>query len=75
MSDLSRFSWILQGEGRGMPLRGGYARVMQQVATRRRSQPPPARFMFEALIDPYRQPARHWLELLESEISPEIVRL
>ncbi|MBY6388070.1 hypothetical protein HG717_29730 [Rhodococcus erythropolis] len=47
---------------------------MQQVATRRRSQPPPARFMFEALIDPYRQPARHWLELLESEIAPEIVR-
>ena len=30
--------------------------------------------MFEALIDPYRQPARHWLELLESEIAPEIVR-
>ncbi len=57
-----------------MPLRGGYARAMQQVATRRRSQPPPARFMFEALIDPYRQPARHWLELLESEIAPEIVR-
>ncbi|UJC76924.1 hypothetical protein D4768_03955 [Rhodococcus erythropolis] len=30
--------------------------------------------MFEALIDPYRQPARHWLELLESEIAPAIVR-
>ncbi|MGV0152801.1 hypothetical protein ACSW29_05635 [Rhodococcus sp. GB-02] len=57
-----------------MPLVGGYARAMQQVATRRRSQPPPARFMFEELIDPHRQPARHWLELLESEIAPEIVR-
>lgn len=74
MPGLSQFSWIQHCEGRGMPLRGGYARAMRQVATRRRSQPPPARFMFEALIDPYRQPARHWLELLESEIAPEIVR-
>lgn len=47
---------------------------MYQVASRRRSQPPPARFVFEALVEPHREPARHWLDLMEGETEPEIVR-
>lgn len=46
---------------------------MHKVASRRRSQPPPARFLFEALIDPHREPVRHWLDLRDNEIEPTIV--
>lgn len=46
---------------------------MRKVASRRRSQPPPARFLFEALIDPHREPVRHWLDLRDNEIEPRII--
>lgn len=46
---------------------------MHKVASRRRSQPPPARFLFEALIDPHREPVRHWPDLRDNEIEPRII--
>ena len=46
---------------------------MHKVASRRRSQPPPARFLFEALIDPHREPVRHWLDVRDNEIEPRII--
>ncbi|MFD1813701.1 hypothetical protein [Rhodococcus gannanensis] len=46
---------------------------MIAIARRRRSQPPPARFIHEALTDPDRDPSRPWLTLRRDEQRPRIL--
>ncbi len=45
-----------------------------EIGRRRRTQPPPPHVVFEALIDPDRDPSRPWLELLDDEQRPTILR-
>ncbi|MGW0044824.1 hypothetical protein [Rhodococcus sp. NPDC003348] len=45
---------------------------MAEIANRRRSQPPPPRVVYEALVNPDRDPARPWLILREDEQYPSI---
>lgn len=47
---------------------------MPEVGTRRKSQPAPARVVFEALVDPDRDPTRPWLELLDDEVRPQVLQ-
>jgi hypothetical protein len=46
---------------------------MEAIASRRRNQPAPPRFVFEDLCDPHRQPLRPWLHLLDDEVEPAVV--
>jgi hypothetical protein len=46
---------------------------MEAIASRKRNQPAPPRFVFEDLCDPHRQPVRPWLHLLDDEIEPVVV--
>ena len=46
---------------------------MIEVGTRRRPQPAPPRFVFEALTQPDRDPARPWLVLLDDEQPPRVL--
>jgi ribosomal-protein-alanine N-acetyltransferase len=45
-----------------------------EIGTRRRSQPPPPHIVFEALVQPDRDPARPWLMLLDGERAPSVLR-
>jgi hypothetical protein len=45
---------------------------MIEIGNRARSQPPPPRVVFEALVQPNRDPARPWLTLLDDEKPPVI---
>ncbi|MGW4461697.1 hypothetical protein [Micromonospora sp. NPDC004704] len=47
---------------------------MPEVGSRRRNQPAPPHVIFEALTEPYRDPARPWLLLLDDERRPRTVR-
>ena len=46
---------------------------MPEIARRRRTQPPPPHIVYQALIDPDRDPTRPWLCLHEDEQRPEVV--
>jgi hypothetical protein len=46
---------------------------MKEMGSRGRHQPAPPHFIFEDLVNPYRQPARPWLNLLPDEIAPTII--
>lgn len=46
---------------------------MIAIARRRRSLPPPPRFIHEALVDPDRDPVRPWLTLHDDEQRPRIL--
>lgn len=46
---------------------------MIEVGSRRRGQPAPPQVIFEALIEPDRDPARPWLHLLGDEQRPRIL--
>lgn len=46
---------------------------MIEIGRRARNQPPPPRVVFEALINPDRDPDRRWLDLLDDEARPEIL--
>lgn len=46
---------------------------MEVLGDRRRPQPAPPKYVFEALIKPHRDPARPWLKLLDDEIEPRIL--
>ncbi|MDO1486636.1 Uncharacterised protein [Rhodococcus rhodochrous] len=46
---------------------------MSEIARRRRTQPPPPHIVYQALIDPDRDPRRPWLILHEDEQRPEVV--
>jgi hypothetical protein len=39
-----------------------------------RNQPAPPHVVFEALIEPDRDPSRPWLELLDDEVRPVVLR-
>jgi hypothetical protein len=43
------------------------------LGDRRRPQPAPPRYLFEALTRPHRDPARPWLKLLDDEIEPAVI--
>jgi len=45
-----------------------------EIGRPRRSQPPPPHVVFEALADPDRDPSRPWLELLDDEQRPKLLR-
>lgn len=45
---------------------------MPDIARRRRTQPPPPHIVYQALIDPDRDPRRPWLILHEDEQRPEV---
>jgi hypothetical protein len=45
-----------------------------EIGSRRRSQPAPPNVVFEALVDPDRDPFRLWLELLDDETRPGVLR-
>jgi hypothetical protein len=45
---------------------------MIEIGTRRRNQPAPPHVVFEALVEPNRDPARPWLLLLDDEVWPEV---
>lgn len=45
---------------------------MREIVSRRRTQPPPPLFVYEALVDPDRDPSRPWLILRDDEYYPVI---
>lgn len=45
-----------------------------EVGSRRRSQPPPPHIIYEALTNPDRDPSRPWLDLLDDEQRPHVLR-
>lgn len=47
---------------------------MIEIGRRQRSQPPPPHIVYEALVDPDRDAHRPWLELLDDEQRPRILR-
>ena len=47
---------------------------MIEIGSRLRSQAPPPHIVFEALTQPDRDPGRQWLDLLDDEVTPLIVR-
>jgi hypothetical protein len=56
--------------------RGALARSVElviEIGRRARSQPAPPHAVFEALVDPDRDPARPWLMLLDDEQQPRVV--
>ncbi|WP_172414847.1 hypothetical protein [Rhodococcus sp. BUPNP1] len=46
---------------------------MPTIAGRRRSQPPPPHVVYEAIIDPDRDPTRPWLLLRDGEQRPAVI--
>src|SRR4051794_40499082 len=46
---------------------------METLGSRRKSQPAPARYVYEALSEPNRDPARQWLALLDDEVPPAML--
>ncbi|TXR56924.1 hypothetical protein [Quadrisphaera setariae] len=46
---------------------------MIEVGRRTKNQPAPPWAVFEALVDPHRDPARPWLALLHDELEPEVL--
>lgn len=46
---------------------------MVVIAERRRTQPPPPHIVYEALIDPHRDPHRVWLMLRVDEQEPQVL--
>jgi hypothetical protein len=55
---------LVQGDGRNL---------MREVGSRKRSQPAPPLVIFDDLGDPYRQPARPWLDLRADEMAPTVL--
>lgn len=47
---------------------------MIEVRTKRKNQPPPPWFVFEALTEPDRDPARPWLQLGPGERWPQVLQ-
>jgi hypothetical protein len=43
------------------------------IGARAKAQPAPARFVYEALIEPDRDPTRRWLVLLDDEVAPIVL--
>jgi hypothetical protein len=47
---------------------------VEEIGTRKRNQPAPPRIVVEALTEPERQGGRHWLDLLDDEEPPRVLR-
>lgn len=47
---------------------------MIEIGSRKRNLPPPARIVFESLTRPDLDSSRPWLELLDDEIWPTVIR-
>jgi hypothetical protein len=47
---------------------------VEEIGSRKRNQPAPPRIVFEALTEPERQGGRHWLDLLDDEEPPRVLR-
>lgn len=47
---------------------------MHEIGSRRRNQPAPPHIIFEALIQPHRDPQRPWLVLLDDEMQPKVLK-
>ncbi|MEO8889615.1 MAG: hypothetical protein ABI429_10060 [Jatrophihabitantaceae bacterium] len=47
---------------------------MIEIGSRMRNQPAPPHAMFQALTEPDRDPARPWLNLLDDEQRPRVLR-
>lgn len=47
---------------------------MIEIGRRRRNQPAPPQVIFDALVDPDCDPTRPWLDLLDDEQRPRIIR-
>src|SRR5438552_123382 len=45
-----------------------------EIGRRKRNQPAPPHVLFEALTNPDRDPARPWLDLLDDEVPPRVIR-
>ena len=45
-----------------------------EIGRRRRNQPAPPHVLFEALTNPDRDPVRPWLQLLDDEVRPKVLR-
>jgi len=48
--------------------------VVIEIGSRKRNQPAPPHAVFEAPVEPDRDPSRPWLELLGDEVRPQVVR-
>lgn len=46
---------------------------MTEAGRRKRNQPAPPHVLYEALLQPNRDPARQWLRLLDDEVPPRVV--
>ena len=46
---------------------------MDEVATRRKNQPPPPHVVFDDLVNPGRETIRPWLRLLDDETLPRVI--
>ena len=47
---------------------------MIEIGKRKRNQPAPPHILFEALTQPDRDPARHWLDLYDDEVRPRVLQ-
>lgn len=47
---------------------------MIEIGKRKRNQPAPPHALFEALTEPDRDPSRPWLNLLDDEVRPRVLR-
>ena len=47
---------------------------MIEIGSRRRNQPPPPHIVYQALTEPNRDPTRPWLDLLDDEQWPRVIR-
>ena len=65
-------SLAASGSGCGV---GRYHSAVMEAGSRRRNQPAPPAAILEALTNPYRDPTRPWLSLLEGEQPPRLVEV
>lgn len=54
--------------------RDRYCRNVIEIGSRRRNQPAPPHVRYEALCQPDRDPDRPWLDLLDDERLPRVLR-
>ena len=55
------------------PAASSYALNVIEAGRRKRNQPAPPRFVFEALTQPNRDSSRFWLLLLDDEVPPLVI--
>jgi hypothetical protein len=61
-----------------LPVRGlndTYSAGMEILGDRRKPQPAPPKYVYEALTQPHRDPLRPWLRLLDDEMEPKVIEV